>query len=125
VTEPPPLLPEPPPIVAEAGAATHQPTESLAHGTLVIDVLAPVPRQQDCTADEPDPFYSEIVVCTDGGPSPRIGPMAGPANDGFASAIPRARIKLSDKTAAEANVQNTPVGGFNANGGELRLKIDF
>jgi hypothetical protein len=46
-------------------------------------------------------------------------------DDAFGSAIPRARIKLSDTASAEANVHNTPVGWFNANGGEVRLKIDF
>ena len=127
MTEPPPSPPEPSPIHAEAAPEfpTHQPMESRADGTLVIDLLAPVPRQQDCAADEPDLFNQEIVVCKDGGPSPRLGPMVGPVDDGFASAFPRARFKLSDTAAAEANLHNTPVGGFNANGGEVRLKIDF
>lgn len=125
MTELPPLPSEPPQILAEADVPPHRPMESRADGTLVINVLAPVAWQQDCSDDEPDPFNPEIVVCRDGGPSPRLGPVAGPDDDGFASAIPRARIKLSDKAAAEANVHNTPVGGFNANGGEMRLKIDF
>lgn len=125
MTELPPLPSEPPEILAEADVPSHLPVESRADGTLVINVLAPVPRQQDCSNDEPDTLNPEIVVCRDGGPSPRLGPMVGPDDDGFSSAIPRARIRLSDKAAAEANVHNTPVGGFNANGGEVRLKIDF
>ena len=125
--EPPPKPPETAPIEAEGRSEvpTPLPMASRADGTLVIDLLAPVPRQQDCASDQPDPFNPEIVVCKDSGPSPRIGPMVGPVDDGFASAVPRARIKLSDTAAAEANVHNTPVGGFNANGGEVRLKIDF
>ncbi len=127
MTEQPPLPPELPPIRSqiEAEVPPHLPMEQRADGTLLIDLLAPAPRQLDCELDEPDPFNPEIVVCKDSGPSPRIGPTFGPADDGFASAIPRARIKLSDTAAAEANLHNTPVGGFNANGGEMRLKIDF
>lgn len=34
-------------------------------------------------------------------------------------------VPLIAEAEAEANLQNTPVGGFNANGGEVRLKIDF
>lgn len=125
MTEPPPLPPEPPPIIANADAPIQLPIESRADGTLVIDLLAPAPALQDCAADLPDPFNPEIVVCKDSGPSPRLGPMVGPVDEEFGSAIPRARVKLSDTASAEANVHNTPVGGFNANGGEVRLKIDF
>jgi hypothetical protein len=46
-------------------------------------------------------------------------------DDGFGSAVPRARIKLSDTASAEANLINQGVGGFDADGGEVRLKIDF
>ncbi len=46
-------------------------------------------------------------------------------DDDFAIAIPRARVKLSDTTSAEANLASTPVGGFDADGAEVRLKIDF
>ena len=123
MTEPPP--PEPPVVAAELPAA---PTgEQRADGTLVIDLtqLVPPSPPPDCAADPPDPFNPEIVVCKESGPAPRLGRMVGPVDDGFGSAIPRARIKLSDTAAAEANVHNTPIGGFNANGGEVRLKIDF
>lgn len=125
MTEPPPLPPEPPPILAQADLPARLPIESPADGPLVIDLLAPAPALQDCAADLPDPFNPEIVVCKDSGPSPRLGPMVGPVDEEFGRAIPRARVKLSDTASAEANVHNTPVGGFNANGGEVRLKIDF
>jgi hypothetical protein len=85
--------------------------------------LAPPP--QECATEETDPFNPEIVVCKQTAASPRLGPMVGPVDDGFGSAIPRARIKLSDTASAEANAINKGVGGFNANGGEVRLKIDF
>jgi hypothetical protein len=128
MTEPPPP-PEPPPIFADAepDVRTHLPMEQRADGTLVIDLTALVPPLPlaDCVPDAPDPFNPEILVCEASGPSPRLGQLIGPVGDGFASAIPRARINLSDTASAEASLHNTPVGGFNANGGEVRLKIDF
>ncbi len=124
VTEP-PLPAQVPPILAEAEVPTHLPMEQRADGTLVIDLrpLADVP--QECAPEVPDPFNPEIVVCNQTITAPRLDPSIGPEDDGFASAIPRARLKLSDKAEAEANVINKGVGGWNANGGELRLKIDF
>lgn len=128
MTEPPPSLPAPPPLSAEIDAEVPAPlpTQQRADGSLVIDLtqLAP-PPPSECVADEPDPFQPEIVVCEAVGPSPRLGPVFGPVDDGFASAIPRARIKLSDKAEAQANATNPSVGGWNAQGGEVRLKIDF
>ncbi|HSJ78983.1 MAG TPA: hypothetical protein VK913_09655 [Erythrobacter sp.] len=99
--------------------------EQRADGTLVIDLRPLAPPPQECAAEAPDLFNPEIVVCNRTSHSPRIGPSIGLEDDGFASAIPRARLKLSDKAAAEANVINKGVGGWNANGGEVRLKIDF
>ena len=125
---PPPPPSEPAPLVAEA--ETQSPTapaiKQRADGSLLIDLtqLAP-PPPTECVADEPDPFNPEIVVCKAAGPSPRHGPVVGPVDDGFGSAIPRARIKLSDKAEAQANATNPSVGGWNAQGGEVRLKIDF
>lgn len=121
IVEPPP--PEPVPLTAEAEAS--QPPG--AEGRVVIDLtqFVPQPPAGECLADDPDPLNPAIVVCEATGPSPRLGPMIGPVDEEFGSAIPRARIKLSETAEAQANVHNTPVGGFNANGGELRLKIDF
>lgn len=122
-------LPPPPPSVAvpaEADADAQLSVQERADGTLVIDLTRLVPPPpNDCAVDAPDPFNPEIVVCEASSPSPRIGPVVGPADDGFGSAIPRARIKLSDTASAEANAINKGVGGINANGGEVRLKIDF
>jgi hypothetical protein len=120
--EPPPPA-EPVPILAEAEA----PQSPGAEGRVVIDLtrLVPPPPAEDCLADDPDPLNPAILVCETTGPSPRLGPMIGPVDEEFGSAIPRARIKLSENAEGEANLHNTPVGGFNANGGELRLKIDF
>jgi hypothetical protein len=96
-------------------------------GTLVIDLtrIVPPPSSQECADTVPDPFNSEIVVCKAPVAVPRLGPMVGPVDDGFGSAVPRARVKLSDNASAELNLHNAPVGGFNANGGEVRLNIDF
>jgi len=123
---PAPPPPDPAPQVAEAKAPAPPVMQERADGTLVIDLtqLNP-PPPSECVADEPDPFNPEIVVCKATGPSQRLGPAIGPVDDGFASAIPRARIKLSDKAEAQANATNPSVGGWNAQGGEVRLKIDF
>lgn len=127
MTEPPSLPPEFPPILAETDAEVpaYPAMEQRADGKLVIDLLVPAPPPPDCVPDEPDPFNPEIVVCEASGPSPRIGPMIGPEDDTFGSAIPRARIKLSDTASAEANATAPSVGGWNAQGGEVKLKIDF
>ncbi|MDC8754998.1 hypothetical protein OIK40_10140 [Erythrobacter sp. sf7] len=100
--------------------------EQRADGTLVIDLLplAP-PPPGECVAEEPDPLNPEIVVCRKTAPSPRIGPDILPDVDDFGIGIPRARFRLSDTAAIELNGTSPGVGGFNARGGEVRLKIDF
>ncbi|WP_322897903.1 hypothetical protein [Erythrobacter sp. T5W1-R] len=92
---------------------------------LVIDILAPPPAAEDCRAHDADPFYPEIVVCQKVAPSARLTREIGPEVDDFDNAIPRARLKLSEAAEAEANLINKGVGGWNANGAEVRLKIDF
>ena len=122
-----------PPVPPQAEARSDQFAAPLAEpqpdGSVVIDLtqlLPPPPPSDQCSEAAPDPFNPEIVVCTATGPSPRLGPVVGPVDEEvFGSAIPRARIKLSDTASAEANGINQSVGGFNANGGEVRLKIDF
>lgn len=114
------------PEVADSDVVPHLPMEQRADGTLVIDLLplAP-PPPGECTAQEPDPLNPEIIVCRQTAPSPRIGPDVLPDVDDFASGIPRARLRLSDTATLEANATAPGVGGFNAQGGELRLQIDF
>jgi len=94
---------------------------------VAIDLMqfAPPPPAEECTDAPADPLNSEIVVCADSGTSPRLGPTVGPMDEEFGSAIPRARIKLSESAEAEANATAPAVGGINAQGGEVRLKIDF
>ena len=94
---------------------------------VVIDLtqFVPPPPSEECADAPADPLNAEIVVCAASTPAPRLGPMVGPVDDGFGSAIPRARIKLSDKAEAEANLTNPGVGGFDAEGAEVRVKIDF
>jgi hypothetical protein len=121
--------PAPPPTPAIAGAETPaaSPDRVQQDGRLVIDLtrLVSPPPAPDCPNEATDPFNPEIVVCAAAALSPRLGPQVGPVDDGFASAIPRARIKLSERAEAEANLAKTPVGGFDADGAEVRLKIDF
>lgn len=94
---------------------------------ILIDLtqFVPPPPAEPCADDQPDPLNPVIVVCADTGPAPRLGPVVGPVDDGFGSAIPRARIKLSDNAEAEANLIKQGVGGFDTDGGEVRVKIDF
>ena len=127
IDEPPAPPPVPPQVAVRADQSAPPLDSSQADGRVVIDLtqLAPPPPVEPCLDDQPDPLNPEIVVCEAAGPSPRLGPVVGPVDDGFGSAIPRARIKLSDKASAEANGINQGVGGFNANGGEVRLKIGF
>lgn len=124
----PPLAPsEPPPAAVTPDAAAPAIESARPDGTLVIDLTRLVPPMpaEDCAADDPDPLNPAIVVCATTGPSPRLGPVIGPVDDGFGSAIPRARIRISDKASAEANLAKNPVGGFDAEGAEVRLKIGF
>jgi len=127
--EPPVPPPEPPQIAVTPGVVAAPLAEPQADGRVVIDLtqlVPPPPPSDQCREAAPDPFSPEIVVCTATGPSPRLGPRVGPVDEEvFGSAIPRARIRLSDTASAEANAINQSVGGFNANGGEVRLKIDF
>jgi len=124
----PPVPPAPPPAAEAAGEAPAAPAYAeRADGRVVIDLtqLLPEPPAPDCPDEAPDPFNPEIVVCAASTPAPRLGPVVGPVDYGFASAIPRARFKLSEDAEAEANLINQGVGGINANGAEVRLKIGF
>lgn len=109
----------------ESEVAPHLPMKQRTDGTLVIDLLPLAPPPSLCAQEERHPLNPEIIVCRQTRMSPRIGPDMLPEIDDFGSAIPRARIKLSDTTAAEANATAPSVGGWNAKGGELRFKIDF
>ena len=124
---PPP--PDTPIAVQETEAAQPSAFVERPDGTLVIDLLQLVPAMPalpKCEMDEPDPLSNEIVVCRTSNVAHRLGPPIGPTDEeAFGSAIPRARIKLSDTAAAEANATAPSVGGWNAQGGEVRLKIDF
>ena len=114
-----------PVIVASADRAADLPTHRRDDDTLVIDLLSLGRADTSCADGEPDPFNPEIVVCRNSPLSPRIGPDVLPEVDDFGNAIPRAQVRFSDKASAEANAIHQGVGGFNASGGEVRLKIDF
>lgn len=128
IDEPPlPPPPETPAASAEIARPVLPEIEVRDDGKVVIDLtrLVPAPPAEECTDEPTDPLNSEIVVCAATGPSPRLGPMVGPVEEEFGSAIPRARIKLSDTASAEANLIKQGVGGFDADGAEVKLKIDF
>lgn len=125
MTDLPPPPAEPVPILAESEVPPHLPMQTRADGTLVIDLMPLAAPRNPCAVSEPDPLNPEIVVCEAALRSPQIGPNPLPEVDDFGNAIPRAQLRLSDTVSAEANALNQGVGGFNANGGEVRLKIDF
>lgn len=123
------------PLIAEARAAetAEMPPklaiEEKADGTVVIDLtpLEPKPVEEECLERDPNPLEGGIIVCRNTTTDQRLSSDYGPVDepDDFGSAIPRARVKLSDKAEAEVNAFSKGVGGFNANGGEVRVKIDF
>ncbi|MEM6856597.1 MAG: hypothetical protein AAF559_01900 [Pseudomonadota bacterium] len=135
IDEPPPALsaqsPTPAPAPAELNPEPVDPyalpSTTKSDGTVVIDLMPLAPPPQMCAEEEPDPFNPAIVVCRKTEPDPRIGPDQGPSVDEllFASAIPRARLKLSENAEGEANTIKKPVGGFDADGAEVRVKIEF
>jgi hypothetical protein len=128
IDQPPAPPPAPPPPAEAAGEAPAAPIHAeRTDGRVVIDLtqLLPPPPAPDCPGEPADPFNPEIVVCAAATPAPRLGPVVGPVDDGFGSAIPRAAVRLSDTASAEANLINQGVGGFDADGAEVRLKIDF
>lgn len=118
-----------PPLADAAVRQAADPTPTAASGrpdgTVVIDLLAPVSPSADCAGRAADPFNPEILVCQTPALSRRLPKSTGPEIDDFGNAIPRERVKLFDKAEAEANLINKGVGGFNANGAEVRLRIEF
>jgi len=130
------MLDEPPQVPielaepAQRGVETvepHLPTETREDSSLVIDLSGLAPPPTECLEDEPDPFNPEIIVCREVTASPRLGAGYGPSADELTegSAVPRARVRLSEDAEAEANVTSQGVGGWNANGGEVRAKFRF
>ena len=95
-------------------------------GTLVIDLKPLAPEPTTCVEENADPFNPTILVCSRTEPDPRLGEPLGPVDEIlFASAIPRAKVKLSENAEAQANAIKKAVSGFDADGGELRVKIEF
>lgn len=125
IDTPTPPLPASEPVTAHAEVASNLPTEQRADGVLVINLLPLAPPPTQCALEEPDPFNPEIIVCRETELSPRIGPDVLAEVDDFGIAIPRARIKLSEHAEGQANATAPSVGGWNAQGGEVRVKIDF
>ena len=104
------------------------PIQERDDGAVVIDLSSLAPPPTECADErEPDPFNPEILVCRKTMLSPRIGPNYGPSAEELVegSAIPRARLRLSEDAEAEANVIKKGVGGFDADGAEVRARIKF
>lgn len=113
-------------VVGTAVSADELPTETLEDGTVRIDLTGLAPAPEHCLEGEPDPFNPEILVCREKELSPRLGAVYGPTEDIiFGSAVPRARLKLSESAEAQANTIKKAVGGWDADGAEVRVKLDF
>lgn len=125
----PPEPPQPFERAIEAPVESGLPSIERDDGSVVIDLmpLAPPPTECADALEEPDPFNPEILVCRETVLSPRLGEDYGPTADELieGSAVPRARLRLSEETEAQANLINKGVGNWNANGAEARIKIDF
>lgn len=127
------LPPEPPSTVVQDvqtdAAEAPLAIEERDDGTVVIDLkpLAPKPVEEECIESDPNPLDNGIVVCgkatTDQKLTSEYGPVDEP--DEFASAIPRAKFRISDDATGELNATNPTVGGFNAQGVEAKVRIDF
>ncbi|MEM1195975.1 MAG: hypothetical protein AAGH57_07725 [Pseudomonadota bacterium] len=134
--EPVPEPPAPSALVAQAPPTGNRiedktgdrtlPSQTRADGTLVIDLMPLAPAPQTCLEEAPDPFNPTIVVCGRTEPDPRLGTVLPSTQDIlFGSAVPRARLKLSDNSEAQANTIKKSVGGFDADGAEVRWKLEF
>lgn len=123
------VAPAPPPAgdkPADRTGDQNLPSQKRADGTLVIDLMPLAPAPQTCLEEAPDPFNPTIVVCGRTEPDPRLGTVLPPAQDIlFGSAVPRARLKLSENSEAQANTIKKSVGGFDADGAEVRWKLEF
>jgi len=130
------MLDQPPKIPIElAGPAQgkgelvepHLPAETREDGSVVIDLSGLALPPAECFDRAPDPFNPEIVVCREVTTSPRLREGYGPSADALleGSAVPRARLRISENAEAEANVISQGVGGWNAQGGEVRAKFKF
>ncbi|MEM7702028.1 MAG: hypothetical protein AAF251_08850 [Pseudomonadota bacterium] len=124
--EPPSISAPAPETVDETESVADLPTMTKPDGTLVIDLKPLAPEPTTCVEENPDPFNPTILVCSRTEPDPRFGEPLGPVDEIlFASAIPRAKVKLSENAEAQANTIKKPVGNFDADGAELRVKIEF
>ncbi len=102
--------------------------EEREDGTVVTDLtrLAPKPEAGECLERDLNPLESTIIVCGETTTDQRLSPQYGPTDDeGFGSAVPRAKVRLPDNAETEANVIKKGVGGFDADGAEVKVKIDF
>lgn len=108
---------------------SHLPTQEREDGTIIVDLapLAPKPQTEECIEPDQNPLDAAIIVCRDLTTDQRITPAFGPADEPgeFGSAVPRAKFRISDDATGEVNATNPSVGGWNANGGEVKVKIDF
>ena len=127
------LPPEPPSAMAQDDQSgvveTPLSIEERDDGSLLINLrpLAPTPAEEECIESDPNPLDNGIIVCGKTETDQRLTSAYGPIDepDDFGSAVPRARVKLSDTAEAEANVIKKGVGGWDADGAEVKVKIDF
>jgi hypothetical protein len=129
------MLDAPPPVpidlseTAQAQVETHLPMEERPDGSLVIDLtpLENKDRVEQCVQTDPNPLENGILVCRVLTTDQRLSESRDVSSDDltFGSAVPRARFRLSKDTAGEINGTAPSVGGWNAQGTEVRIRIGF
>jgi len=75
--------------------------------------------------EESDPPNPEIIDWRETLSSSRFGPRFLAEADASGNANDRARIRLSYDTNAQVNALYPDLGGYRANGVEVRVKIEF
>ena len=114
---------------AEAQVESHLPMEGRADGSLLIDLkpLEAKDRPEQCIATDPNPLDNGIIVCRTLTTDQRLGETHTVTVEDitFGSAIPRAKFRIAEDATAEVNGTAPAVGGFNAQGAEVRIRIGF
>ena len=113
----------------QAQVESHLPMKEQADGSLLIDLkpLEAKDRDEPCVQTDPNPLQNGILVCRRVTTDQRLGPTQDVSAKDVVegSAIPRAKFRIAEDATGEFNATNPSVGGFNAQGTEVRIRIGF
>ena len=84
-------------------------------------------RVEECIETDPNPLENGIIVCRVLTNNQRLGEAHTVTADDvvFGSAVPRAKFRIAEDATAEVNGTAPAVGGINARGTEVRIRIGF